>query len=282
MSLLAQAAAGAFVLLLLASVVAWLAGPPLAAAWRRRRITRLPFPAAWRDILRRRLPLYGRLPADLQLRLKKRVQVLLAEVPIVGCRGLVVNDEQRLLVAAQAALLLLARGRWGFAALRQIQLYPGAFVVERERPGADGLVHASRQALDGESWQQGLVLLAWDAVLAGAADPFDGDNVVIHEFAHQLDQAEGGANGAPWLPPGPRRARWAAVLGAEFEALGRRLARGEGGGLLGAYAAQDPAEFFAVASERYFERGAELERAHPALFAELAQLYGVDPRPWAA
>jgi Mlc titration factor MtfA (ptsG expression regulator) len=116
-------------------------------------------------------------------------------------------------------------------------------------------------------------------VLAGAADPDDGRNVVIHEFAHQLDQDNGRANGAPWLGRREAYARWSAVLGAEYEALQLRLARGEIG-LIEAYAATDAAEFFAVASELYFEQPAQLAAQHPALHGELARYYGVNPLHW--
>ena len=136
-----------------------------------------------------------------------------------------------------------------------------------------------RRVLAGESWQQGQVIVSWDDVLAGAADPNDGRNVVIHEFAHQLDQEAGRANGAPFLGRRERYARWSTVLGAEFDALRQRLARGEPG-LIEAYAATDPAEFFAVASELFFEQPAALAAAHPALYGELARYYRAHPLGW--
>ena len=264
---------------LLLSVLAWLWGPPIWNALRRQRIRRQPFPPAWRDVLRRRMPAFAQLPADVQLRLKKLAQVLIAEKPFIGCAGLVVTDEMRVLVSVQAALLLLRRGAGYFPQLRQVLVYPGAFVVGRSSAGAAGLVHEERRALAGESWQQGQVLLSWQDVLAGAADPHDGHNVVIHEFAHQLDQESGGANGAPWLREPARRARWAHVLGHEFHALQERLARNESG-LIESYAATDAAEFFAVVSELFFEKPAELALAHPALFAEFCGYYGVNPLHW--
>lgn len=260
-------------------VWAWLWGPATATARRRRRVTAQPFPAPWREILRRRMPAFARLPADLQLQLKKHVQILLAEKPVIGCAGLVVTDEMRVLIAAQAALLLLNRGADAYAGLRQVLLYPDAFVVERSAVDGAGLAHESRRALSGESWQQGQVLLSWGDVLAGAADPEDGRNVVIHEFAHQLDQASGRANGAPWLGRWDRYARWSAVLGAEFNALQTRLARGESG-VIQPYGATDPAEFFAVVSEHFFEQPALLAAAHPALYGELSRYFRVDPQGW--
>lgn len=268
-----------FFTLLLLSAAAWLVGPPLLAAIRRGRVRRQPFPAAWREVLRRRMPAFARLPADLQLQVKKHVQVLVAEKPFIGCAGLVVTDEMRVLIAAQAALLLLNRGAGYFSNLRQVLVYPGAFVVDRSQADASGLTHETRRALAGESWQQGQVLLSWDDVVAGAAEPGDGHNVVIHEFAHQLDQERGRANGAPWLGMRDAYGRWAAVLSGEFEALRQRLALGVPG-VIDAYAATDPAEFFAVVSEHFFEQPVELAGAHPALYAEFVRLYRTDPQAW--
>lgn len=265
---------------LLLSALAWLAGPPALAAWRRRRVRRQPFPAAWRQVLRRRMPAFAELPADLQLQVKKHIQVLIAEKPFIGCAGLVITDEVRVLIAAQAALLLLHRHSGYFAKLRQILVYPGAFVVERSQPDELGLTHETRRALSGESWEQGQILLSWDDVVAGAADPHDGHNVVIHEFAHQLDQERGRANGAPWLGRRERYAIWARVLGREFAALQAQLARGETPPLIDPYAATNPAEFFAVVSEHFFEQPAALAAAHPALYAEFTRCYRTDPLAW--
>lgn len=225
------------------------------------------------------MPAFARLPADLQLQLKKHIQLLLAEKPFIGCAGLEVTDEMRVLIAAQAGLLLLNRRNGSFERLRQVLVYPGAFVVQRASADAAGLTSESRRTLSGESWQHGQVVLSWNDVLAGAADPSDGHNVVIHEFAHQLDQESGPANGAPWLGRRERYARWAQVLGDEFAALRQRLAQGAPG-LIDAYAAEDPAEFFAVVSEHFFEQPAALAAAHPALYAEFARYYRVSPLSW--
>jgi hypothetical protein len=272
-------------LLVLASAGLWLAGPTLVQRWRRARVRRQPFPPGWRAVLRERMPAFARLPADVQVRLKKHAQVLLAEVPFIGCGGLVVDDEVRVLVAVQASLLLLGRGDGGFEGLSQVLVYPGAFVVERTHTQADGTLRDERQVLSGESWQQGQVVLSWDDVLAGAADPEDGRNVVIHEFAHRLDQATGTANGAPGFAPGTgsaaQRRQWARVFSAEFEALQQHLARGESG-LIDPYATTNAAEFFAVTTELFFERPEALAAAHPALHEQLRGFHGVDPRQWRA
>jgi len=262
-------------------VAAWLWGPAWRTAFRRARVRRQPFPPAWREILRRRMPAFARLPADVQLRLKKHAQVLLAEKPFIGCAGLDVTEEMRVLVAVQASLLLLSRGPSAFDGLRQVLIYPGAFAVQRSSSDALGLVHEERQVLLGEAWQQGQVVLAWESVLAGAADPNDGHNVVIHEFAHVLDHAHGAANGAPWLPGARRRQRWAQVMHAAFGNLQRQLAAGVASPF-DSYAATNAAEFFAVACETFFEKPLELQTAEPAVYAELQQLFGADPAAWRA
>lgn len=295
-----EALAPTLLTVLALAALAWPLAGPLRARWRRARLAREPFPHEWRSILRRRVPLLRRLPADLRLQLHKRVQRFVAEVPVIGCAGQAVDDEVRVTIAAQACLLLLNRGG-GFEGLREVLVYPGAFAVQRVHGAEGGVQHEQRQVLAGESHGRGTVVLSWDDVLEGAAHPADGRNVVIHEFAHRLDQDHGPANGAPWLGPGRAAGgydEWARVLGAEFEALRARVARqglpaaglaGAGAevaaadapGLIPAYGATDPAEFFAVVSEVFFERAAELQRSHAALYEQLRRVYRTDPAGWA-
>jgi Mlc titration factor MtfA (ptsG expression regulator) len=268
----------AVVLLAAAGIALW----PLWVRRRRERIAGRPFPAAWRRLLRRQVPLVSRLPARQQLRLKGLMQVFLAEKPILGCRGLRVTDEIRVTIAALACLPLLGAARGIYPELRQVLVYPGAFVVDRPVTESGGVLSDQRRVLAGESWSQGQVLLAWDEVKRGAATPGDGHNVVIHELAHQLDQAGGAANGAPALPTAAAYRRWSTVMQNEFDALRWRLARVDelGPGLIDAYAATDPAEFFAVVSELFFERPIELAAGHPALYGELSGYYRLDPASW--
>lgn len=270
----------------------WFAGEPLLVAWRRARLRRRPFPAAWRAILRQNVPLVARLPADLQLQLKRQVQVFLAEKRFVGCAGLTITDEMRVTIAAQACLLLLNRRTDYFARLREVLVYPGQYLVDHVQPDAGGVQHARREARAGESWTQGQVVLSWDDVLAGAAAPDDGRNLVIHEFAHQLDQETGPANGAPWLGGRVRRARWARVLGAAYANLQTQVQAGTPESvassatapvpapLIDPYGATNPAEFFAVVSEVFFERPAALAAEQPALYREFSRYYRIDPLSW--
>jgi Mlc titration factor MtfA (ptsG expression regulator) len=271
---------GLVVVLALALVLlAWLVLHPSLVEWRRERVRRQPFPPEWRDILRRRVPQVRGLPADLQLQLKKHIQVFLAEKAFIGCQGQAITDEVRVTIAAQACLLLLNRRTDVYPNLRQVLVYPGAFVVDRVHADGSGVLQDRRQALSGESWSQGQVILSWDDALHGAAVADDGHNVVIHEFAHQLDQENGPANGAPKLARRAHDERWSQVLGDAFAQLRERAERGEPS-LLNDYGATDPAEFFAVASEVFFEQPRRLADEQPALYAELQSLYRVNPLSW--
>ncbi len=277
----------AFIIFCLALLlVAWFIGEPWLADRRRQRIRAQPFPAAWRDILKRRVPYVRALPADLQLLLKQHIQVFVAEKAFIGCDGLQITDEMRVTIAAQACLLILNRPRGYYPKLRQILVYPGSFVVQREHTDGAGVSHQGRQVLAGESWSEGQVILSWRDTLQDAATPGDGRNVVIHEFAHQLDQETGTANGAPILAKREHYARWAQVLGAEYQQLQARAGRPgwredqDGESLFSDYGATDPAEFFAVISEVFFEQPQRMADQHPALYQELAQFYRLEPLSW--
>ena len=282
-----------FVLALL--LLAWLIWQPWLVERKRKAIRAQPFPAAWRDILKRRVPYVRAMPVDLQLQLKQHIQVFLAEKAFIGCDGLAIDDEIRVTIAAQACLLILNRASFYYPELRQILVYPGSFVVRRDHTDGAGVNHSDRQVLAGESWSNGQVVLSWHDTLEGAAVPDDGNNVVIHEFAHQLDQETGSANGAPVLSRRSQYRGWSQVLNAEYRALqarrtfrNERLAgRGAGGpveaqedALFSDYGATDPAEFFAVVSEVFFERPARMNEAHAALYQELARFYRLDPLTW--
>ena len=260
-------------------VIAGLLAQPWLRERRRKRLRAEPFPPAWREIIEHRVPYVRSLPADLRRQLEQHIQVFLAEKPFFGCGGIEISDEIRVTIAAQACLLVLNRKSDFYPNLRQILVYPGAFVVERLRPEPSGVLQEERQALSGESWTQGQVVISWEDALEGAAVVDDGRNVVIHEFAHQLDQQKGYANGAPWLGSRHRYAQWSRVMAAEFARLQGEAARGEPS-LFSHYGATNPAEFFAVVSEVFFEQPRAMAALHPALYDELRSLYRIDPRGW--
>jgi Mlc titration factor MtfA (ptsG expression regulator) len=178
------------------AIVGSLVGQPWLKERRRAQIRARPFPAAWRRILRQRAPIVARLPSDLQIRLRRHIQAFLAEKPFIGCQGQAITDEVRVTVAAHACLLLLGQKRPDYyPRLSQVLVYPDAFVVNREQPVGAGLMQEQRRTMVGESWGVGQVILSWAEVKAGAVDPTDGRNVALHEFAHQIDQDKGVADG---------------------------------------------------------------------------------------
>jgi hypothetical protein len=249
---------------------------------RRQELCRQPFPGPWRELLLRRFPLYSRLPRADQQELEGHIQVFLAEKNFEGCGGQEMTDEIRVLIAAHACLLLLHRNTDYYPGLRSILVYPSTYVARTEsREEAETDSRESRARL-GESWQQGAVVLAWDSAVAGAANPADGDNRVFHEFAHQLDQEDGLADGVPrfeWRKPSasawPLR-NLGRILGDEYEQLVAALERGHAP-LLDEYGATNPAEFFAVATEFFFEQPRQLKDRHPELYEQLKQFYRQNP-----
>ncbi len=243
---------------------------------RRERLRQRPVPPRWRAWLERRFALYARLPEADRRELEALIQVFTAEKRFEGCNGLTVTEEMKVLIAAQACLLLLHRDTDVYPGLITILVYPSAFVArERESLGAGAVVEGEVPLL-GQAWQEGVVILSWDDALAGAHDPRDGRNVVLHEFAHQLDQEDGVADGAPVLPRRSMYVAWARILGEEYATLRRNVAHGRPD-VLRAYGAENPAEFFAVATEAFFDRPRALRSRHPGLYAELRGFYRQDP-----
>jgi MtfA peptidase len=244
---------------------------------RRRNLRGQPIPPAWRPILTRNLPVFSRLPPADQAELLGHVQVFLAEKRFEGCAGLQLTDEIRLTIAAQACLLLLHRETDYYPQLSTILVYPSTYLAHEERH------------LEGPIWEEGgeyrlghtarllgVIVLAWDAAKRGAANSSDGQNVVLHEFAHQLDFEDYSTDGAPVLATRGDYRAWAQVMSREFKAL--RAAEVAGmPTVLDTYGATNPAEFFAVATEAFFERPRALRARHPELYSELGKFFRQDP-----
>ena len=242
---------------------------------RRERLRRTPLaPELW-QVIDEDVPSVRTLPAADRSELGGLVQIFLAEKRFEGCGGLVVTPEMKATIAAQACLLLLRRDAEVYPGLSSILLYPHSYVaIDRVVEG--GIVTEGEVVRLGETWSRGSLVLSWDDVRRGAADPHDGHNVVLHEFAHQLDQQDGASDGTPPLPARSRYAAWARVLGAAYDDLLGRIHERRPS-VLDAYGATNPAEFFAVATECFFERPAALERGYPDLYSELRRFYRRDP-----
>jgi hypothetical protein len=253
-------------------------GKPLFRYYRRKKLMSIPFPLKWEGILNRNVALYRYLPDSLKKQLQGHIQVFLGEKIFEGCGGLKITDEIRVTIAAQACILLLNRKPTYYPKLYTILVYPGAYVGKKVT--VIGMLHTEEMTVrGGESWPRGEVVLAWDYVRQHAIDLADGYNVVLHEFAHQLDQEDGSADGAPILEKQSSYKTWARVLSKEYQDLKRRALSGRKD-IMDAYGATNPAEFFAVATETFFERPKQMKLTHPELYNELKSYYGLDPLKW--
>ena len=249
--------------------------------WRLRRLLARPLSAEAQAILQRNIPVYHRMPAELQQQLQKLVVQFLHQKKFVGCEGLEMTDEIAVTIAGQACMLLLNRHTKVYPALHTVLVYPSEFVAQRAEIGPGGVVTPGRQSMLGESWDDGRVVLSWDDVQRGAGDWTDGHNVVLHEFAHQLDSESGRANGAPYLGNRASYREWSEILQRNYDSLRMRaMYRQET--VMDPYGATNPAEFFAVATEAFFEQPHRLAERHGALFEEFLKYYRVDPRAWSA
>ncbi len=248
---------------------------------RREKVRAQPFPAAWRFVLEEKFPLYTRLSESDRRELESHIQVFLAEKRFEGCGGLQISDEIRVVIAAQASLLLLHRETDYYPALRSILVYPDTFVIKTRRREEEELADRRARSRLGESGK-GAVVLSWSATLADTVEPADGKNLVLHEFAHQLDEEDGVVDGAPLLPANGIRERhyrylvWARVLRADYQRLRQDSETGHET-VLREYGATNPAEFFAVATECFFEKPHQLQKKHPELYEELKRFYRQDP-----
>ena len=247
--------------------------------WRLQRLLARPLPAEAEAVLQRNIPVYRRMAPDLQRQLRRMVVQFLHQKKFIGCEGLEVTDEIAVTIAGQACLLLLNRPSKVYPALHTILVYPSEFVAQRAEVGPGGVITPGRQSMLGESWDDGRVVLSWDDVRRGAGDWTDGHNVVLHEFAHQLDSESGRANGAPYLGNPASYTEWSEVLSNAYQNL-RWHAMHRQPAVMDHYGATNPAEFFAVATETFYEKPYQMAEHYPELFAEFLKYYRVDPREW--
>ncbi len=245
--------------------------------WKRRRVLArhaIP-PGLWSQSLAA-LPFLAPLSADEQARLRELAILFLAEKEFAPVHGVVLSDADRLAIALQAALPVLNLGLSWYDDWSGIVVHPGDFRVQREQVDENGVVHEWEDELAGESWAGGPVVLSWEALGAAGSVAEGGLNVVIHEFAHKLDMRNGEADGLPPLHADMDLRTWHAVLSRAWEGFCDAVDR-ERETFLDPYAAEHPAEFFAVASEAFFEAPQELRRRYPDLYAQFVLFYRQDP-----
>ncbi len=267
------------VLLIMALAVAGILAHPHLVRRRQNQLKHLPFPALWQATIENNLPIYSRLSPDQRRQLQGYIQVFLAEKQFIGCNGLQITEEMKLTIAAGACLLLLNnRGKY-FPNLRSILVYPSVYWVDAKTSMGGYVVQEQRVARLGESWTYDQVVLSWERVQQDTHNWKDGHNVVLHEFAHQLDQEDGSAEGVPVLPQKADYDVWAKVMTLEYQQLCKKTEQGART-VLDKYGATNPAEFFAVATETFFEKPQQLLKQHPDLYEQLQRYYQLDPLDW--
>lgn len=252
---------------------------PIFVQQRRKRLKHRPFPALWNAIIENNLPIYLRLYPTEYRRLQGHIQVFLVEKQFIGCAGLQITEEMKLTIAAVACLLLLnERGEY-FPKLRSILIYPSTYFVNETIATGNYVVEERRVARLGESWTKDQVILSWEQVKQDTHNWNDGHNVVLHEFTHQLDQEDGKAEGVPILPRKSDYLIWARVMTEAYQQLCHDVQQGVKT-VMNSYGATNPAEFFAVATETFFEKPQQLLKQHPALYQLLQHYYQLDPIQW--
>ncbi len=248
---------------------------------RRRKILNGPFPADWETILHEGVRHDLVLPETERVKLRQAVRIIIAEKDWEGCRGLEVTDEVRVVIAAQAAILVLGMDDFYFENVQTILVYPDPFTFPQDKYVAPDLnLHEEEDAL-GLTQRDGTVLLAWNEVREHAINPGCAENLVFHEFAHQLDYSNGAADGTPKLATAELAERWSKIMDHEY----RRLQRAERKGratLLDPYGASDPAEFFAVTTECFFDAPQAMRDEYPDLYALFSDYYRQNPAAWRA
>lgn len=244
---------------------------------RRRKLLAGPFPAEWQAVLEG-VAYYHFLPADQQARLRDAVRIFVAEKEFEGCNGLMVWDFMRVTIAGLASILVLGLDDYYHDNVQTILVYPTGFVAPEATPiGTEAVLEDESDRL-GEAHYRGPVILSWDEVEQDARDPGQGFNLVFHEFAHQIDMLNGAADGVPVLPSELQK-RWQRVMAEEYEKLCKAADRGRET-LIDPYGASEPAEFFAVVTETFFDLPRELKREHPELYGLFREFYRQDPAGW--
>lgn len=246
---------------------------------RRKKIREMPFPSAWENILRRNVAHYSLLNADERSELHALIQVFLIEKNWEGAGGLKLNDEIRVTISAQACLLLLGLPHNYYQNVETIIVYPSTVIPPPRKPGFFEVPLEPveiGQPIIGQAFRQGPVIIIWDAALQGSRHPELGHNVIYHEFAHKLDMLDGAADGTPPLHDRAEYRDWVKTCSHEYLRLRRDIENGKKS-FLDAYAATSEAEFFAVATEQFFDQPHLLIKHSPELYRVLKEYYRQDP-----
>lgn len=245
---------------------------------RRKKILQTPFPLKWQETVTEKLRHYSYLDKQEQRQLQQLVQIFIAEKKFEGCGGLQINDEIRVVIAAQACLLVLGLPPFQYLQLESVIVYPTTVTIPPSRQSlfaASGTIVPDSQAILGQAFLRGPVILVWDTVQRNTRHPEQGHNVVYHEFAHVLDMRDGTADGTPVLQSRQLYRAWVETCSREYAALKNNVRRGKKS-VLDSYGSVHEAEFFAVATELFFDRPLHMKKEHPDLYHVLSAYYRQD------
>ena len=273
------------------TVLIWLLSK-LVKRYRHNKLFQKPLTSDWIEILQTNVALYSALPDELQAELQGHIQLFLNEKDFIG-QEIQITDEIKLTIAGNACILLLQdsnkvgkhktgrnklKNTRNFADFTTIIVYPDTYIAKQTTQ--DGLVeHQNFSTRAGESWMRGPIVLSWKDTLRGSSFPRDGHNVVLHEFAHKLDEKNNIMDGLPVLKEKSQYAEWTSVFREEYKALKKRAKRGKNK-VLDEYGTTSPPEFFAVVTESFFEKPRRMKKKLPNLYQQLKTYYGVDPASW--
>lgn len=246
---------------------------------RKEELLNKPFPESYLKILDANFKTYRKIAKDQQKKLFGLIHLFIDEKDFTGCEGLEITDEIKVTIAAQACLLLLNNKTqpW-YKKLHTILVYPSAYIA-KDTSVEDDVISEEDSVRLGESWGGGSIVLSWSHSKKGGRNFHDGENVILHEFAHQLDQVDGPADGVPNFDQRSSYLNWANLLSAEYKKLLRKTMKNQKT-LLDKYGATNEAEFFAVATECFFEKPKQMSKKHPELYESLSRYYGLNPKEW--
>jgi len=246
---------------------------------RRKKLTRAPFPPLWEDIIRRNVAHYCILDNTERAHLRALIQVFIAEKYWEGAGGLELTDEIRVTISAQACLLLLGLSHNYYQNVKSIIVYPSTVVPPQRKPGFFEITSTPvelTQPIIGQAFRQGPVIIIWDAALRGGRHPEFGHNVIYHEFAHKLDLLDGTPDGTPPLRDRAEYHDWVLTCSREYLRLKHRTEKDKKS-FLDSYATTNEAEFFAVATEQFFDQPQLMIKHAPDLYRVLKEYYRQDP-----
>ncbi|WP_120632855.1 zinc-dependent peptidase [Ruegeria sp. EL01] len=268
-------------MLIFLTIVALIAGVLIFRQWSksqaRKSLLAAPLTTHQSNLIESHVPIVRRLPSELRAKLDGKVNLFLDQVTFFGCDGLEVTEEMQLSIAAQASLLVANNDMW-YDSLTTILIYPNAF-KSRQTKHSGYVVTEKEVVRTGESWNRGPVILSWEHSQQGALNEHDGQNVVFHEFAHQIDDLSGSTNGVPVLSAGQSFDEWESTFLTAYNAHVCAVEAGQPS-VIDPYGAEGHEEFFAVAVEVFFEKPQALKKEIPEIYEQLEKLFHLDPITW--